>query len=113
MLELKRHEDTTKIYLSPLQAGKYDDLTKEYVKRFPEDFCNNIVNMVAQKKRMGILKPKWPLPAKISGRIIPAVVVGGDASKEAKKRFVNVRDAVGKDIAMYTCDEKGTLIKIL
>ena len=113
LLELKRHEDTTKIYLSPLQTGKYDDLTKEFAKRYPEDFSCNIMNMVAQKKRMGILKPKWPIPAKTSGRIIPAVVVGGDASQEAKKRFVNVRDAVGKDITLYTCDEKGTLIKVL
>lgn len=113
LLELKRHEDTTKIYLSPLQAGKYDDLTKEFVKRYPEDFCRNIMNMVSQKIRMKILKPKWSIPVKTSGRIIPAVVVGGDASKEAQKRFINVRDAVGKDITLYTCEEKGTLIKVL
>lgn len=113
LLELKRHEDTTKIYLSPLQAGKYEDLTKEYARRYSEDFNRNVINMVTQKINMGILKPKWPVPTVLSGKIFPAVVVGGNASKEAKKRFNIVRDAVGKDIALYTCDEKGKLIGVL
>lgn len=113
LLELKRHEDTTKIYLSPLQAGKYDDLTKEYFRRYPEDFNVNIINMARQKKEMGILKPQWDIPAKISGRIIPAVVVGGNPSKKAVDRFIDVRKAVEKDISLFTCDEKGTLIKLI
>ena len=113
LLELKRHEDTTKIYLSPIQAGKYDDLTAEYMKRFYDDFSHNVLDMVAQKIRMGILKPKWDMPSKLSGKIIPAVVVGGNPSQEAKNRFTIVREAVKKDITLYTCDEKGELIKIL
>ena len=113
LLELKRHEDTTKIYLSPIQAGKYDDLTTEFVKRFPDDFCHNVLEMVKQKIRMGILKPKWEIPSKLSGKIIPSVIVGGNPSKEAIKRFEIVREAVGKDITLYTCDEKGKLITLL
>ena len=113
LLELKRHEDTTKIYLSPIQAGKYDDLTTEYMKRFYDVFCHNVLDMVAQKIRMGILKPKWEMPTKLSGKIIPAVVVGGNPSKEAKKRFIIVREAVNKDITLYTCDEQGKLITLL
>lgn len=113
LLELKRHEDTTKIYLSPIQAGKYDDLTTEFVKRFPDDFCHNVLEMVKQKIRMGILKPKWEIPSKLSGKIIPSVIVGGNPSKEAINRFEIVRKAVGKDITLYTCDEKGKLITIL
>lgn len=114
LLELKRHEDTTKIYLSPIQAGKYDDLTSEYVKRFYDDFCHNVIDMVAKKIRMGILKPnKWKMPAKLSGKIIPAVVVGGKPSKEAIERFKIVRAAAGKDITLYTCDEQGNLITLL
>ena len=113
LLELKRYEDTTKIYLSPIQAGKYVDLTTEYVKRFYDDFCHNVLYMVAQKIRMGILKPKWEMPTKLSGKIIPAVVVGGNPSKEAKKRFIIVREAVKKDITLYTCDEQGKLITLL
>lgn len=113
LLELKRHEDATKISISPIQAGKYYDLTTEYVKRFYDDFCHNVRNMVTQKIRMGILKPKWEIPTKLSGKIIPAVVVGGNPSKEAKKRFMIVRDAVKKDITLYTCDEQGKLITLL
>ena len=112
MLELKRYEDTTKIFLSPLQAGKYDDLTKEYVRRYYDDFNKDVLNMVIQKKDMGILNPKWDLPAKLTGNIIPAVVVGGNPSEAAKERFDIVKKAVGKDIPLYTCDEKGTLIKL-
>lgn len=113
LLELKRYEDTTKIYLSPIQAGKYDDLTTEYVKRFYDDFCHNVLDMVAQKIRMGILKPKWEIPTKLSGKIVPAVVVGGKPSEEAKNRFKIVREAVNKDITLYTCDEQGNLITLL
>lgn len=113
LLELKRHEDTRKIYLSPLQVGKYDDLTKEYVKRFTDDFNRDIINMVTQKINMGILTPQWTVPAKLSGNIIPAVVVGGNPSKAAKERFDIVRKAVGKNISLYTSDEKGTLIRLL
>ena len=113
LLELKRYEDTTKIFLSPLQAGKYDDLTKEYVRRYYDDFNKDVLNMVIQKKNMEILKPKWEIPEKLTGNIIPAVVVGGNPSETAKERFDIVRKAVGKDIPLYTCDEKGTLIKIL
>ena len=113
LLELKRYEDTTKIYLSPIQAGKYDDLTTEYITRYFDDFCINVLNMVSQKIRMDILKPKWKIPSKLSGKIIPAVVVGGNPSQEAKKRFKIVREAVKKDISLYTCDEKGKLINIL
>ena len=113
LLELKRYEDTTKIFLSPLQAGKYDDLTEEYVRRYYDDFNKDVLNMVIQKKDMGILNPKWDLPAKLTGNIIPAVVVGGNPSKAAKERFDIVRKAVGKDIPLYTCDEKGTLIRLL
>ncbi len=113
LLELKRHEDTTKIYLSPIQAGKYDDLTTEYMKSFYDDFCHNVLDMVDQKIRMGILYPQWEMPTKLSGKIIPAVVVGGNPSKEAKKRFVILREAVKKDITLYTCDEQGKLITLL
>ena len=40
-------------------------------------------------------------------------IVGGNPSKEAIKRFEIVREAVGKDITLYTCDEKGKLITLL
>lgn len=113
LLELKRYEDTTKIFLSPLQAGKYDDLTKEYVRRYYDNFNKDVLNMVIQKKYMEILKPKWEIPEKLTGNIIPAVVVGGKPSEAAKERFDIVRKVVGKDIPLYTCNEKGTLIKIL
>lgn len=113
LLELKRYEDTTKIFLSPIQAGKYDDLTTEYITRYFDDFCTNVLNMITQKIRMRILKPKWEIPSNFSGKIIPAVVVGGSPSKEAIKRFKIVKEAVKKDIALYTCNEQGKLITLL
>ena len=112
LLELKRYEDYKKVYLSPLQAGKYDDLTKEYARRYPENFSKNVISMVSQKVKMGILCPKWEIPSAISGKIYPAVVVGDNVSFEVQRRFGIARDAVGKDIPLYTCDDDGTLIKL-
>lgn len=113
LLELKRYEDSRKIYLSPIQASKYDDLTREYANKYFDEFCKGISSMVSQKISMGILRPQWKVPTKLSGIILPAVVVGGNASAEAQKRFMMVRNAVGKDIPLYTCDNEGTLIKRL
>ena len=113
LLELKRHEDTAKIYLSPLQAGKYTDLTMQYVNKHPDIFSSNILKMVRQKIEMGILKPKFQLPNRLSKRIIPAVVVGGKPSKTALKNFKTVRGIVGKKISLYTCDENGKLKKLI
>lgn len=113
LLEVKRHDDYKKVYLSPLQASKYDDLTKEYARRYPEHFSKNVISMISQKVKMGILCPKWVIPSALSGKIYPAVVVGGNVSTEVQRRFGIARDAVGKDIPLYTCDANGTLIKLL
>lgn len=113
LLEVKQHKDSQKTYLSPIQAGKYDDLTKIFAEKYPDDFSKNVVSMVSQKEKMGILCPQWNIPSAISGKICPAVVVGGNVSDEVQRRFGIARDTVGKDIPLYTCDDDGTLIKLL
>lgn len=113
LLELKRYEDTSKIALSPVQVGKYVDLTENYLSKYNTDFEKNVLEMVKQKVDLGILIPKFDIPKKISGRIIPAVVVGGNPTETAKKRFKTARDMVKKpNIKLYTCNNDGELIEI-
>ena len=113
LLELKRRADTPKISISPLQAGKYEDMTRIYLEKYPEDFFESIKSMFEQKVRMRLLNPKWPLPPKLSGEIRSAVVVGGGASEEAQKRFEITRKVLGKDIPLYTCNDNGGLLRVL
>lgn len=109
VLELKRCKDGTKTYLSPLQAGKYEDIIRMYMDEFYEDFNRAVHEMIEQKKRMNIIVPAWNIPEKLSGKIKSAVIVGGSASKEVKERYKIVRSIVGKDIPYYECEEDGTL----
>lgn len=113
LMELKRHEDTSKIYLSPLQVGHYDELTRNFLEQYREDMSHSIIRMMRQKIALRLLRPAWQtLPDKLSGKIKLAVVVGGEASEVAKRRFTTMRKVVGKDIVYYTCDEStGTLIQ--
>lgn len=109
VLELKRSEDSTKTYLSPLQAGKYQEITEMFIKDFYDDFNTAIHEMIEQKKRMKIMSPAWEIPEKLSGKVKSAVIVGGDSSKEVKKRFKEVRTIVKKNIPYYECEPDGTL----
>lgn len=113
LMELKRHEDTSKIYLSPLQIGHYDELTRNFIRKYHKDMSSSIIGMLQQKIELGLIKPAWrTIPDKISGKIKLAVIVGGDASKIAKERFSTMRKVVDKKISYYTCDEAtGTLIQ--
>ncbi len=113
LFELKRYEDTSKIYLSPMQIGMYDDLTKQYVTKFPVEWEDAILSMAKQKIDLGILKPQWTLPEHLSGKIKLAVVVGGDASNTAKKNFAVARKAVNKDIKYYSCKADGELFEVV
>lgn len=106
LLELKRHEDTQKIYLSPIQAGKYYDLTRQYMDSYPIEFNDSIIKMVKQKVNLGILKPKFELPDKLSGVLKAAVVVGGEPSQTARNNYKIVREKVGLDIPIYKCNEE-------
>ena len=112
LLELKRYNDSTKTYLSPLQVGKYEDMTKVFMDKYPDELFNVMIEMLSQKKRMKIIGPAWDLPVKSSGVVRTAVVVGGNSSKEVLKRFKIVRDIVGKNTPYYTCDSEGSLIKV-
>ncbi|MCR4800451.1 MAG: hypothetical protein K5860_08100 [Bacteroidales bacterium] len=113
LLELKKYEATPKIALSPVQVGKYVDLTENYLSKYKTDFEKNVLEMVKQKVGLGILIPKFDIPKKISGRIIPAVVVGGNPTETAKERFIIARDMVKKpNIKLYTCSNDGELIEI-
>ena len=96
-----------------MQIGMYDDLTKQYVSKFPKEWETAILRMAEQKVDLGILKPKWPLPKHLSGKVRLAVVVGGDASRTAKKNFNVVRKKVNKDIKFYSCKEDGELFEVV
>ena len=111
LLELKQSADTQKIYLSPLQVGKYADMTETLLNESSDIFFENLKKMIEQKKRIGILRPQWELPKKLSGKVRTAVVVGGDSSSSAKRRFKLISKVVGKDTSYYSCDNDGTLIK--
>jgi len=114
MLELKQSVDTPKIALSPVQVGKYVDLTENYLSKYKDDFEDCVLKMIKQKIDLDILKPQWDMPKKITGKIIPAVVVGGNPTKAAKERFKIARDMVKKtDIKLYTCNDKGELEEII
>lgn len=113
LFELKRHEDTSRIYLSPMQIGMYDDLTKQYISKYPKEWETAIISMAKQKVELGIIKPEWPLPKRLSGKVRLAVVVGGDASTTAKKNFRIVRSKVKKDIKYYSCKEDGELFEVV
>ena len=91
----------------------YDDLTKQYVSQFPKEWETAILSMAKQKVDLGIIKPKWPLPQQLSGKVKLAVVVGGDASRTAKKNFCIVRNKVNKDIKYYSCKEDGELFEVV
>ena len=112
LLELKQNADTKKIYLSPLQVEKYADMTKSLLDDYSDSFFNVLKEMVEQKKRIGIMNPAWEMPQKLSGKIKTAVVVGGNSSSEAKRKYKLVRDIVGKSTPYYTCNNDGTLIEV-
>ncbi|MCD8294080.1 MAG: hypothetical protein LUE27_02370, partial [Clostridia bacterium] len=126
LLELKRWEDGSKIYLSPLQVGTYYKQVAAFMEKYGEDMGNAVIEMLEQKKRLGLIKPAWEQPRHLSGNVKLAVVVGCDPgnthkrkedmpSKEVKRRFIEVRDDVKNDIKQeitcFTCDNDGTLIE--
>ena len=113
LMELKRYEDTPKIYLSPLQIGHYDELTRKFMAEYYDDFSSSVIGMLHQKIDLGLIKPAWQtMPGKLSGKIKLAVIVGGTASDTAKERFSIMKRIVDKEITYYTCNEStGTLIK--
>jgi hypothetical protein len=113
LLELKHKGSLpNKIYLSPLQVGKYADMAQDLLNESSDTIYNVLKEMVEQKKRIGIMYPVWDFPPKFSGIIRTAVIVGGDSSDNVKRKYKKVRDIVGKNTPYYICDNNGTLIEI-
>lgn len=113
LLELKHHgSQPNKIYLSPLQVGKYADMTQDLFNDSSDIVFNVLKEMVEQKRRIGIMSPAWSIPPKFSGIIRTAIIVGGDSSDNVKRKYKKVRSIVGKDTPYYICDNNGTLIEI-
>ena len=52
LLELKRFEDTPKIYLCPMQIGLYDDILKKHYADHFNDFGNTVIEMIWQKRNL-------------------------------------------------------------
>lgn len=110
LIELKHGKNTMGVSLSPLQVNKYADLLHNYLKG-ENDFEEVVLSMIAQKIELGILNPQWEIPKKISKVIKRLVVCGGQKpTKEAKRRFCEVRETIGnKNIKLFVCDNDGNL----
>ncbi len=119
LLELKRPEDSTKVYLGPLQVAHYGELTKQLLAEYMTEFKQTIENMFEQKKKLGLIQPAWDTLPEFSGRIKLAVVIGKDydgksksPSKEVARRIKIVKDIVDPNITINTSEIDGTLIKV-
>jgi len=102
ILEVKHPRNHEGIAYGPMQVRYYIEQLKKALgdDSFNTEFFESIKRIVKQKQSMGILSlpQNWTMPTKLSGRIIPYLVVGSQSkddapnlSKEMKKRFYGVK----------------------
>ena len=111
IMELKQ-DDPTKTYLSPLQIAYYNlQLTQLIQDIGLDNLYRNIKEMIEQKRSIGIINVSRPLPEKFSGRILNYLIVGEEdrLSTTVCNRFKKIRDIVGIEIKVFTCDQDGQL----
>jgi hypothetical protein len=89
-------ENTSGIYLSPLQIGLYYEVFSNFPKKELE---NAVYEMLAQKKKIGLINPLWKTPEKIK-EIIPVLVVSeykykGSAKQKFDEVLQNLRQKFG------------------
>jgi len=70
LIEYKHGSNTSGIYLSPLQIGMYFDLFNQLPRAELE---KSVFEMLEQKKRIGLINPKWNAPD-IKG-IVPVLII--------------------------------------
>ena len=110
IMELKQ-DDPVKTYLSPLQIAYYNKQLNKLKDELKEKLYQIIKEMIEQKKDLGILNIPKALPNKFSGRILNYPIVGEEErlSTTICNRFKKIRDIVGLEIEVFTCDQDGQL----
>ena len=110
IMELKQ-DDPVKTYLSPLQIAYYNKQLNKLKDELKENLYQIIKEMIEQKKDLGILNIPKALPDKFSGRILNYLIVGEEdrLSTTVCNRFKKIRDIVGLEIEVFTCDQDGQL----
>lgn len=70
--------------------------------------------MIEQKIDYGLIGSSYKnkMPLKLSGRIIPCVIVGEDSnlSETIRERYRFIRDLFLPEMKAYTCTPEGTLV---
>ena len=106
ILEVKHPRNDEGIAYGPMQVRYYIEQLKKAIndKSFNAEFFDSITKIVEQKQRLGILSlpAKWTMPKRLSGKIIPYLIVGSMddqpfLSKPMKKRFDGVRKHFNDD----------------
>lgn len=86
LIEYKHGTNTSGIYLSPLQIGMYYELFSIFPRRELE---NSVNEMIVQKKRIGLINPKWKTP--LIKEIVPVLIISEyNYKSSAKTKFQEV-----------------------
>ncbi len=100
ILEVKHPRNAEGIAYGPMQVRYYIEQLKKAIgdKSFNSEFYEAIKKIVEQKQRLGILSlpQNWTMPTKLSGKIIPYLIVGSkddtpQLSIPMKNRFLGVK----------------------
>ena len=87
LIEFKHGNNTSGIYLSPLQIGMYNDIFEQFPRK---DLENAVFDMLQQKQEIGLINPKWKKPNCIKD-IIPVLIISEfNYRSSAKKKFDEV-----------------------
>lgn len=111
IMELKQN-DPSKTALSPIQVCFYYRQLEKFLKSNQGDVYKSIKSMVKQKQKLGLIHSDFTFPNKLSGNIVPCVIVGeeGGLSDEMCKRYSEAKGKFLSNLKAYTCDKDGTLI---
>jgi hypothetical protein len=90
LIEYKHGTNTSGIYLSPLQIGMYFDVFNQFPRAELE---KSVFEMLEQKKRIGLINPKWNAPD--IKDIVPVLIISeyNDRSS-AKIKYQEIMDFV-------------------
>lgn len=111
IMELKQN-DPSKTALSPIQVCFYYRQLEKFLKSNLDDVYTSIKSLVEQKQKLGLVHSNFTFPNKLSGNIVPCVIVGeeGGLSDEMCKRYSEAKGKFLSNLKAYTCDKYGTLI---
>ena len=119
IMELKQN-DPQKTALSPFQTAYYQMQLEKLIKEDAE-FYENIRKMLEQKMELGLIDKCFKIPEKLTGKIIPCVIVGEEYDSKGKRllspeqcnRFELAREIALPEMKAYTCTSAtdGTIIE--